>query len=333
MLTKEQKLEMYYYLRLTRTFEDWIFYICHNQNQKNPMIIGKGYLSTGQEGISVGGAYALQKDDWLAPSHRDVGAHFVRGMTVKNMLLQYMGREGSPTKGRDGNVHFGLCKLNILSFISQMGALAVAANGVAWSMKYRKQPNAIISFFGDGASQQGCVHEAMNYASVFQLPVVFVINNNRWSISTSLKQQSSVENIADRAAGYNMPSSICEGNNMFEVYDHVNAALARARDGGGPSLVECKSMRMSGHGTHDMAKYVPPEEFAFWKKKDPIQWAEKILKEQGIADDAYFAKIGDQIKADLDRTIAECTKHEMVKAGPQELEDVFAKTDQDRGWI
>ena len=97
MLTKEQKLEMYYYLRLTRTFEDWIFYICHNQNQKSPLIIGKGYLSTGQEAISVGGAYALQKDDWLAPSHRDVGAHFVRGMTLKDMLLQYMGRQGSPT--------------------------------------------------------------------------------------------------------------------------------------------------------------------------------------------------------------------------------------------
>src|SRR5687767_5254211 len=146
MLTKEQKLELYYHLRLTRTFEDWIFYICHNQNQKNPMIIGKGYLSTGQEAISVGGAYALQKDDWLAPSHRDVGAHFVRGMPLKSMLLQYMGRQGSPTKGRDGNVHFGLKTLNILSFISHMGALAVAANGVASAMKDRKEKNAVLCF-------------------------------------------------------------------------------------------------------------------------------------------------------------------------------------------
>lgn len=325
MLTKEQKLEMYYYLRLTRTFEDWIFYICHNQNQKNPLVIGKGYLSTGQEAISVGGSYALQKDDWLAPSHRDVGAHFVRGMTLKSMLLQYMGRQGSPTKGRDGNVHFGLKELNILSFISHMGGLSVAANGVGWAMKYRKEKNAIVCFFGDGASQQGCVHEAMNYAAVFQLPVVFVINNNRWAISTSVKDQMTIENLADRAAGYGMPSSICEGNHVYEVYDHVSKALNRARDGGGPSFVECKSMRMSGHGTHDMAKYVPEAEFAQWKKKDPIVWAEKILKEQGLANEAYFKEVGDKIKAELDRTVGEATKQPMVEPGPQELADVYAR--------
>lgn len=333
MLTKEQKLEMYYQLRLTRTFEDWIFYICHNQNQKNPLIIGKGYLSTGQEAISVGGAYALQKDDWLAPSHRDVGAHFVRGMPLKSMLLQYMGRQGSPTKGRDGNVHFGLRSLNILSFISHMGALAVAATGVGWAMKVRKEKNAVVCFYGDGASQQGCVHEALNYAAVFKLPVVFVVNNNRWSISTPLKQQSSVENIADRAAGYGMPSSICEGNNVYEVYDHVSRALERARAGEGPTLVECKSMRMSGHGTHDMAKYVPEEEFAHWKKKDPIVWAEKILKEQGLANDAYFKEVGDKIKAELDRVVGEATKQPMIEAGPQELNDVFATNTERTGWI
>lgn len=325
MLTKEQKLELYHYLRLTRTFEDWIFYICHNQNQKNPLIIGKGYLSTGQEAISVGGSYALQKDDWLAPSHRDVGAHFVRGMPLKSMLLQYMGRQGSPTKGRDGNVHFGLKELNILSFISHMGGLSVAANGVGWAMKYRKEKNAVVCFFGDGASQQGCVHEAMNYAAVFALPVVFVINNNRWAISTPVKSQMIIENLADRAVGYGMPSSICEGNNVFEVHDHISRALDRARDGGGPSFVECKSMRMSGHGTHDMAKYVPEDEFAQWKRKDPILWAEKILKEQGLANDAYFKEVGDKIKAELDRTVAEATRAPAVVPGPQELEDVYAR--------
>jgi TPP-dependent pyruvate/acetoin dehydrogenase alpha subunit len=332
MLTKDQKLEMYYYLRLTRTFEDWIFYICHNQNQKTPIIIGKGYLSTGQEAVSVGGAYALQKDDWLAPSHRDVGAHFVRGMPLKSMLLQYMGRQGSPTKGRDGNVHFGLRRLNILSFISHMGALAVAANGVGSAMKAKKEKNAVLCFYGDGASQQGCIHEALNYAAIFKLPVVFVVNNNRWSISTPLKQQSSVENIADRAAGYDMPSSICEGNNMFEVHDHISRALTRAREGGGPTLVECKTMRMSGHGTHDMAKYVPEDEFALWKKKDPIVWAEKILKEQGLADDKYFKEVGDKIKAELDVVVAQAMKEPAVQPGPQELADVFAKSADEMGW-
>lgn len=325
MLTKEQKLEMYYYLRLTRTFEDWIFYICHNQDQKNPMIIGKGYLSTGQEGVSVGAAYALGKDDWMAPSHRDVGAHLVRGMTMKDIILQYMGRQGSPTKGRDGNVHLGLKKHKALGFISHMGAMTVAANGVAFAMKYHGKKNAVLTFYGDGAAQQGVTHEALNYAATQCLPVVFVINNNRWAISTSVKEQTNIENLADRAVGYGMPSAICEGNNIYEVYTQVKKALDHARAGGGPSMIECKSMRMSGHGTYDMAKYVPEAEFEFWKKKDPIQWAEKILKAEGLADDEYFKKVGQEIKDKLHAEIAEAVKAPQVVPGPQELKEVFAE--------
>lgn len=323
MLTPEQKLEMYYYLRLTRTFEDWIFYICHNQDQKNPMVIGKGYLSTGQEGISVGASYALDKGDWLAPSHRDVGAHFVRGMSLKLLLLQYMGRQGSPTKGRDGNIHLGLKEYKILSFISHMGALCVAANGVAFAMQYCGEKNAVLCFFGDGAAQQGVVHEALNYAAVQKLPVVFVINNNRWAISTPIGMQTAVNNLADRGVGYGLPSTICEGNNVFEVHDVVAKALVRAKNGGGASLIECKSMRMSGHGTYDMAKYVPKEEFESWQKKDPILWAETILKAEGLADDDYFKTIGKKIKKELDDTIAEAVQAPQVVAGPQELADVY----------
>lgn len=325
MLTKEQKLKMYYYLRLTRTFEDWIYYVCHNQDQKNPMIIGKGYLSTGQEGISVGAACALDKDDWMAPSHRDVGAHLIRGMTMKDIILQYMGRQGSPTKGRDGNVHMGLKKHNTLAFISHMGAITSAANGVAFAMKTQKKKNAVLTFYGDGAAQQGVIHETLNYAATQCLPVVFVINNNRWAISTSVKEQTNIENLADRAVGYGMPSAICEGNNMYEVYGHVKKALDLAKAGGGPSMIECKSMRMSGHGTYDMAKYVPQAEFEFWKKKDPIKWAEKILKEEGLADEDYFTKIGQEIKDKLNKEIAEAVKAPQVVAGPQELKDVFAE--------
>ncbi|MCP5464007.1 MAG: thiamine pyrophosphate-dependent dehydrogenase E1 component subunit alpha [Deltaproteobacteria bacterium] len=325
MLTKEDKLKMYHYLVLTRTFEDWIFYICHNQDQKNPMVIGKGYLSTGQEAISVGASYAMQENDWMAPSHRDVGAHLLRGMSMKDLLLQYMGREGSPTKGRDGNVHLGKSELKSLAFISHMGAMTAPANGVAFAMKYKGEKNAVISFYGDGAAQQGIVHEALNYAAVQKLPVVFVINNNRWAISTPVSTQTSVENLADRAVGYGMPSSICEGNNVYEVYDHVASALDRARAGEGPSMVECKSMRMSGHGTYDMAKYVPEEEFEEWKKKDPIKWAERILKEEGLADDAYFEKVKADIKEQLNKDIAEAVKHEQVRPGPQELADVYAE--------
>jgi len=325
MLTKEDKLKMYYHLVLTRTFEDWIFYICHNQDHNNPMIVGKGYLSTGQEAISIGAASAMDKDDWMAPSHRDVGAHLMRGMSMKEMLLQYMGREGSPTKGRDGNVHLGLKKYNTLGFISHMGAMTAPANGVAFAMKYLGKKNAIIVFYGDGAAQQGVVHEALNYAAAQKLPTVFVINNNRWAISTPISEQTPVENLADRAIGYAMPSSICEGNNVFEVYEHVKKAMDRAKRGEGPSMIECKTMRMAGHGTYDMAKYVPAEEIDYWKNKDPIKWAEKILRDEGLADDDYFKQVHKDIKKKLHEEIEVAVTAPQVEAGPQELADVFAE--------
>lgn len=261
----------------------------------------------------------------MAPSHRDVGAHLVSGMTLRDLLLQYMGREGSPTKGRDGNVHIGSSKYHTLAFISHMGAMTAPACGIAAAMKYRNEPHAVVSFYGDGAAQQGVVHEALNYAATLKLPVVFVLNNNRWAISTPINKQTAVANLADRAVGYGMPSSICEGNNVFEVYQHVSSALARARSGEGPSLVECKSMRMSGHGTYDMAKYVPQEEFEYWKKKDPIVWAEKILKEEGLADDAYFKQLKQEIKKQLNDEIARAVKCPQVAPGPQELADVYAE--------
>src|SRR3990167_3681736 len=253
-LTTPQLLDLYKYLRLTRTLEDWIYYICTNQNPQEPLIIGKGHLSTGQEAVSVGAAYTLKNQDWVAQAHRDFGALLVRGMTVDELLAQYLSKADSPTRGRDANVHFGDTKKHILGFISHMGALMPVANGVAWGAKYRKDPAVVLAFFGDGASSQGVVHEAMNYAAVFKLSVVFICNNNRWAISTPVKEQFAIENIADRAAAYGMPGDVCDGNDVIAVYETVKKGVDRARKGEGPSLIECKTMRMTGHGTHDMAK-------------------------------------------------------------------------------
>jgi TPP-dependent pyruvate/acetoin dehydrogenase alpha subunit len=324
MLTPEKKLALYRALRLTRIFEDWIYYICHNQNSQKPLIIGKGYLSTGQEAVSVGAAMAMEPADWYAPSHRDIGGHLIRGVSLQELLLQYMSREGSPTKGRDGNVHFGFVRHKTLGFISQMGALTVAANGVATAMKMCGDKQAVLCCYGDGASSSGVVHEALNYAAVGKLPVVFVVNNNRWAISTPLHEQMAIENIADRGTGYGMPSLIVEGNNVFAVYDAVYDALKRARAGAGPCLIECKSMRMAGHGTHDMAKYVPDDEYAYWKTKDPILWAEKLLLEDGLSNAEDFKAVEVELKAELEKVVEIC-----VQAGPirpnHELEDVFAE--------
>ncbi|MDO8518693.1 MAG: thiamine pyrophosphate-dependent dehydrogenase E1 component subunit alpha [Deltaproteobacteria bacterium] len=322
-LTKSQILDLYHILRLTRTVEDWIYYICHNQNPKSPLIIGKGYLSTGQEAVSIGATYTLKKEDWVAQSHRDFGALLIRGLSVDDLLLQYFSKAASPTWGRDSNVHLGHTEKHILGFISHMGAMIPVANGVAWAAKYRKEKTVVLAFFGDGASSQGVVHEAMNYAAVFKLAVVFICNNNRWAISTPVKEQFLIENLASRGAAYGMQGHVCDGNNVVEVYETVKKAVDRARAGEGPSLVECKTMRMTGHGTHDMAKYVPDEEMEYWKARDPIARFEKYLKGKKIADDAYFKKIASECKKEVE----EATERVRNAANPipeNELKDVYA---------
>lgn len=316
-------LKLYYYLRLTRTLEDWIYYICHNQNPKSPLIIGKGYLSTGQEAVSVGATFTLKREDWIAQSHRDFGALLIRGLSVDDLLMQYFSRAASPTGGRDSNVHLGHTGKHILGFISHMGALMPAANGVAWAAKYRKKKSVVLAFFGDGASSQGVVHEAMNYAAVFKLAVVFICNNNRWAISTPVKEQFAIENIADRGAAYGMPGSVCDGNNVVEVYETVKAAVDRARKGEGPSLIECKTMRMTGHGTHDLAKYMTDQETEYWKKRDPIANFEKYLLDHKMADEAYFKKIAAQCKKEVEEA-TERAKNEASPTVEGQLEDVYA---------
>lgn len=323
MITSPLKLAMYEAMRRTRMFEEWIDTICHNQTPQNPVIIGKGYLSTGQEAISIGTAFAMQSEDWLAPSHRDIGAHLARGLPMHELLLQYMSRVGSPTHGRDGNVHFGLKKYRTLGFISQMGALTVAANGVAFGMKYRSEKSAVACLYGDGASSQGTVHEALNHAAVFKLPVVFIVNNNRWAISTPVARQMAIENIADRAVGYGMPGEVVDGNDAVAVHEHVALALARARSGAGPSLIECKSMRMAGHGTHDMAKYVPEAEYAHWRKVDPLLRLEKLLRDEGILDDAGLNTMTERLQHELHEQIALAMQAPPIEVQDEE-KDVFA---------
>ncbi len=279
---------MYYHLVLTRSLESKIAYICHSQNSKSPMIIGKGYLSTGQEAISIGACLALEDGDWLAPSHRDVGGMIVRGLTLEQIFLQYFCRVTSPTAGRDGNVHLGDASKRILSFISHMGSIVAAGLGVAASIQYKDENNVVLACFGDGASSQGVIHESMNYASVFKLPMVFVVNNNRYAISTPARRQMAVENIADRASGYGMPGIVVDGNRVTDVYQAVKKAVESARASNGPSLIECKTMRMCGHGTHDPANYVPKAEIEEWRTKDPIAWlkdgllASAVLQEDDV---------------------------------------------------
>lgn len=299
----EKLLTLYYYLLLTRTLETKIAYICHSQNPLQPLIIGKGYLSTGQEAISVGAASALEEGDWFAPSHRDLGGMMVRGLTMKQILLQYFCKATSPSLGRDGNVHIGDVSKKILSFVSHMGSIAPVGNGVAAAMVYQGKKNVVLSCWGDGASSQGVIHETLNYASIFKLPIIFVVNNNQYAISTPTREQMAIENLADRAVGYGMPGVTLDGNKVTEVYDHVKKAVEKARSGGGPSFIECKTLRMVGHGTHDPATYVPKELIEEWKKKDPIVWFRKELKNKNLLSEKEEKSIKEKIDKEIEEAV------------------------------
>ena len=317
VLTKGKLLQMYYHLVLTRTLENKIAYICSSQNPRQPLIIGKGYLSTGQEAISVGAASTLGPDDWYAPTHRDMGAHLVRGVTVKEVFLQYFCRAASLTWGRDGNIHFGDTSRKMLGFVSHMGSLTPVACGIAAAIQYRGAENVVISPFGEGASSQGVVHESLNYAAVFKLPVVFVLNNNRYAISTPLHEQTAVEHLALRAAGYGMPGRTIDGNNIVEVYLTVREAVERARRGGGPSLIECKTMRMSGHGTHDFSGYVSKEDVEAWKKKDPIDWFNRYLSDKGFLSEGERKEIEERVEREVEEGLEYARTQPMPK--PEDL--------------
>ncbi|MBI2068461.1 MAG: thiamine pyrophosphate-dependent dehydrogenase E1 component subunit alpha [Deltaproteobacteria bacterium] len=313
-LTQNQLLEIYYYLLLTRTLENKVEYICKSQNLAAPLIIGKGYLSTGQEAISVGAAYALEEGDWLAPSHRDMGAHLVRGFTPKEIFLQYFCRASSVTWGRDSNVHFGDVSKRILGFASHMGSLTPVANGVAMAMRYRGEKNVVLSPFGDGASSQGIVHEALNYAAVNKLAVVFVLNNNHYAISTPIEQQTMVESLSLRAAGYGMVGKTIDGNSVLEVYKTVKEAVDRARRGEGPSLIECKTMRMGGHGTHDAMTYIPKNLLENWKRRDPIVGYERYLvEEKGISHD-QTESVARRIEGEIEEALEFARSQPLPKA-------------------
>lgn len=296
----EAKLhELYYYLQLSRAIENQIDYICANQTKTNPFLIGKGYLSLGQEAISVGAACTIQKGDWFSQSHRDLAAHLIRGVTPLEVFLQYRCTSKSPTQGKDGNVHFGPSDRHLVGFTSHMGQNAAIALGLAWASQYKGEKNVTLTAFGEGASQQGVVHESMNYAAVFKLPVVFIINNNGWAISVPSKEQMIVQDLAERAAGYGIPATIVDGNDVMAVYRAVQAGVDRAREGGGPSVIECKTFRMTGHGTHDPATYVPKADKEKWALRDPI----KLMKDYLITNKLWDEKRDEELLAKIKKTV------------------------------
>jgi TPP-dependent pyruvate/acetoin dehydrogenase alpha subunit len=302
-LTRQQHLDLYYYMRLNRAVEDTMVKL-FRQNK----IVGGLYSSLGQEAISVGTAYALEKKDWLAPMIRNIGALLVKGVPARDIFMQHMAKYDSPTRGKDGTSHFGdLDNLHIVSPISMLGDLIPVMTGVAMAGRYLGQKIVAMTWIGDGGSSTGVFHEGLNFAAAQKAPFVLILENNQWAYSTPVKRQVPVENLADRAKAYGIASYIVDGNDVAAVYSTAKEAVDRARAGDGPILIEAKSFRRMGHAQHDPAEYVPKEMRAYWEERDPITLHEKFLMREKLLDSKTKKEMEDKISALLtkDRDFAE----------------------------
>lgn len=302
-VTKQQHLDLYYYMRLNRAVEETMVNL-FRQNK----IVGGLYSSQGQEAISVGTAYALEKKDWLAPMIRNIGALLVKGVPPRDIFTQHMAKFTSPTRGKDGTSHFAdLQNLHIVAPISMLGDLIPVMTGVAMAGRYLGHKIVAMTWIGDGGSSTGIFHEGLNFAAVQKAPFVLILENNQWAYSTPVRKQVPLENLADRAKAYGIPSYVVDGNDVAAVFTTTKKAVEQARSGNGPVLIEAKSMRMRGHAQHDPAEYVPKEMFEHWKKHDPIELHEKFLFKQKFLDAKSQAEITARIRALLskERDVAE----------------------------
>ncbi len=272
-LNKQQCIEIYRWMVLNRKMEQAL-----ENLYKQGKVVGGVYFGLGQEACSCASAYALAKDDWLAPMIRNQGALLVRGFTPRDMMMQYMAKADSPTKGRDGTSHFGdIYERNVVSPISMLGDLIPVMAGLALGARLQGRNIAAMTYIGDGGQSTGVTYEGINLAAVQNLGLVLLVESNLWAYSTPSEMQYKVTDLAERAISYGIPSVIIDGTDACQVYDAAHDAVERAHRGEGPTLIEAKMMRMKGHAIHDAADYVPKPMFEYWRRRDPITRFENYL--------------------------------------------------------
>ena len=319
MITEQPDVKaIYRSLVLPRAIEDKMLRLIR-QNR-----ISKWFSGYGQEAIAVGCALALREDDYILPTHRNLGVWTTRGVPLKPLFCQLMGKDGGYTKGRDRTFHFGLPEKRIIGMISHMAAMLPVACGIAQAAQYKKESFVALVFCGDGASREGDFHEALNLAGVWQLPVIFVVENNGYGLSTPTRTAMAVTDLADAAAGYGIEGRIVDGNSIEEVMSAVSVAAEKGRSGGGPTLLEMKTFRMRGHEEASGTKYVPPELIEEWSKKDPVTAFTRMLLSNGDMTQEEMDSVRAELDAEVDEAAEYALHQPMVHSSiTDELADVF----------
>jgi TPP-dependent pyruvate/acetoin dehydrogenase alpha subunit len=290
-LTAPDRQRLYHFMRLSRAVEDAAWAL-----SAQGRLVGRLYTAHGQEAIPVGTAYALAADDVIAPMYRDLGAHLVRGVAPVEVFSQYMGKRASSNAGKDSGLHMGDMARGIIGMISVLPDSLPVAVGAALAFRLRGEARVAMTWFGDGATSTGAFHEAVNCAAVLRAPIVLVCENNQWALSTPNAAEFAAPTIAERAAAYGIPGQRVDGNDVEAVYRAAAEAVQRAREGGGPTLLECVTMRMRGHSIIDPAEYVPKEQLAEWAQRDPILRYRTVLEAEGLFDPAVDELILAQVE-------------------------------------
>ena len=318
LLAREDRARLFRFMAMMRAAEERGLLL-----YKQGKVPGSFYDGRGQEAICVGAAYALAPRDRICILHRDLGAHFVRGVTPDRYLANYMGRSGGVTGGKDGNMHFGDRRLGCVGMVSMLPDMALVATGLALAFRMRREPRVAMTFFGEGSTANGQWHEAMNFAAIHRLPVVFVLENNQFAYSTPNELEFAADPIG-RAEAYGFPGQKRDGNDVEAVFEAAAAAVERARAGEGPTLLECETMRMHGHGAHDDMSYVPEGMLDRWARRDPIErYAERLTADFGFSE-AEVEGIREEVRSYVD----ECAEKALASPMPEPeiaTEGVFAE--------
>ena len=317
-LSNEQLVRFYRSLLWPRMIEEKMLVLLRQGK------ISKWFSGIGQEAIAVGAALALQQDEWIMPLHRNLGVFTTRNMPLHKLFMQWQGAKEGYSKGRERSFHFGNKEHHICGMISHLGPQLAIADGVALAHKLKKESKVSLAFTGEGGTSEGDFHEALNVAAVWDLPVIFIIENNGYGLSTPVNEQYRCISLVDKAKGYGMEGVMIDGNNILNVYDTIKGVKEYCIKNQKPYLIECMTFRMRGHEEASGTKYVPQELFKIWELRDPIKNYEKYLVESGVINEVLVSEIKNEFKDKIESELAiGFSTSVVVPDTEEELEDVY----------
>jgi pyruvate dehydrogenase E1 component alpha subunit len=317
-VSKEKLAEIYRKMFEIRCFEEKVFEL-YGQN----LVPGTIHLYAGEEAVAVGVCSSLRKDDYITSTHRGHGHCIAKGAELKRTMAEILGKKTGYCKGKGGSMHIADFTVGMLGATAVVGAGLPIAVGAGLSAKLRKTDQVVACFFGEGASNQGTFHESLNLASAWSLPVIFVCENNLYAMGTRQSRIMNIQNIADRAVAYGIPGVTVDGNDVLAVFEVSQKAVDRARGGGGPTLIECKTYRHKGHSRVDPAKYRPKEEVEQWLARDPLRRFKEVLLENPVLSGSELQKIEEKVAADIEEAV-KFALQSPYPAPEEAFEDVYA---------